>query len=129
MASRDHERESMPQYQRQLERLRFLTGSDDGTVPPGDLADVVRDSTNAVIAEAEAMSRATIRAGNHRESQADTFLWVRVARLAAAADHAVDAARAGDHSGLRSHLRHFESLTAAIWTVRDAVYDRNFAYH
>ena len=46
----------------------------------------VRDATNAVIAEVEAMSRTAIRASEQREPQAETFLWVRVARLGAAAE-------------------------------------------
>ena len=50
-----------------------------------------------------------------------TFLRVRLDRLAASADDAVAAARAGDSGELRRHLRRFDTLTAAIWTVQDAL--------
>ena len=39
------------------------------------------------------MTRAVIRDHRRQEPQAETFLWVRITRLAAAADRAVDAAR------------------------------------
>ena len=42
-------------------------------------------------------------------------------RLAAAADDAAAAARAGGAAELRRHLRRFDTLTAAIWTVQDAL--------
>jgi hypothetical protein len=113
----------MPEYRHHLRRLRFLAGSQDGTAFSRDVAAEIRNVTNAVIAEAEAMSRATLRDRNPREPQADTFLWVRVTRLAAAADRAVNAALSGDLGSLRAHLRNFETLTSAVWTVRDAVYD------
>lgn len=123
MMSRDYGGASMPEYRRHLRRLRFLAGSQDGTAFSRDVAAEIRNVTNAVIAEAEAMSRATLRDRNPREPQADTFLWVRVTRLAAAADRAVNAALSGDLGSLRAHLRNFETLTSAVWTVRDAVYD------
>jgi hypothetical protein len=81
----------------------------------------IRDATNAVIAEVEATSRAVLETSG-QELGAETFLWVRVTRLAMAADQAVNAARSGDISALDAHLRHFDALTSAIWTVQDAVY-------
>jgi len=68
------------------------------------------------------MSRAAIRASSQQEPQAETFLWVRVARLAAAADRAVDAARSRDVPGLRAHLDQFDTLTSALWVVQHATY-------
>jgi hypothetical protein len=38
------------------------------------------------------------------------------------ADDAIAAARAGDSGEMRRHLRRFDALTSAIWTVQDAVY-------
>lgn len=108
--------------QRELLRLRMLLLNQDRTVPSRRVADV-RDATNAVIAEAEAMSRTALAAGPH-EPEAETFLWVRMTRLASAGDQAVDAARSGDYAALGACLRHFETLTSAIWTVRDAVYGK-----
>jgi hypothetical protein len=106
--------------QRQLLRLRMLVLSQDGMTPARRAAEI-RDATNAVIAEVEATSRAVLGASGH-EPGAETFLWVRVTRLAMAADQAVNAARRGDMSALDAQLRHFDALTSAIWTVQDAVY-------
>lgn len=82
----------------------------------------IRDATNAVIAEVEAMSRAAVHASERQEPQAETFLWVRVARLVAAADRAVDAARSRDVPGVRANLYQFDTLTSALWTVQRATY-------
>ncbi len=68
------------------------------------------------------MSRAAIGASKRQEPQAETFLWVRVARLAAAADRAVDAARSRDVPGLRAYLDQFDTLTSALWVVQHATY-------
>jgi len=51
-----------------------------------------------------------------------TLLRVRLDRLAAAADNAIAAARAGDFGEMRQYLRRFDTLTSAIWTVQDAVF-------
>lgn len=107
----------------QLLRLRLLAGGRGGTALPQEFTGQVRDATNAIIAEVEAMSRAAIRASSQQEPQAETFLWVRVARLAAAADRAVDAARSRDVPGLRAHLDQFDTLTSALWVVQHATYD------
>ena len=106
----------------QLLRLRLLAGSRDGTALPRGFTVEVRDATNAIIAEVEAMSRTAIGASERQQPQAETFLWVRVARLAAAADRAVDAARRRDVPGLRAHLQQFDTLTSALWTVQHATY-------
>ena len=88
----------------------------------GQVTTEIRDATNAIIAEAEAMSFAALGDGGRREPEAGTFLWARLVRLAATADQAVNAARSGDISGLRAHLHRFDTLTSAIWTVQRAVY-------
>jgi hypothetical protein len=46
---------------------------------------------------------------------------VRLDRLAVAAEDAIAAARAGDPGEMRGHLRRFDALTSALWTVQDAV--------
>jgi hypothetical protein len=77
----------------------------------------VAQATSMVLAEAGAAARASgdqLRDG--------TFLRVRLDRLAATADDAIAAARAGDVGEMRGHLRRFDALTSAIWTVQDAVY-------
>jgi len=51
-----------------------------------------------------------------------TFLRVRLDRLAAAANDAITAARAGDSGEMVRHLHKFDVLTSAIWAVQDAVY-------
>lgn len=108
------------QCQRQLLRLRMLAQSRDVGTPARQAA-AIREATNAVISEVEAMSRAVLEADAHKPG-AETFLWVRVTRLAMAADNAVNAARSGDFPALNAHLRHFDTLLTAIWTVLDTVY-------
>jgi hypothetical protein len=105
-----------------LIRLRILARSPDDAVLSGEVTAEIRDATNAIIAEAEAMSRTAIRVAGVQAHQAETFLWVRVTRLAAVADRAVGAARSKDISRLRDHLRHFDTLTSAIWAVENAAY-------
>ena len=117
----DQMRNHRSRCQRQLSRLRMLTLGQDGVMLPGRVAMEIRDATNAIIAETEAMSRAVLKAGGE-EPGAETFLWARVTRLALAADQAVMAARNGDAHELRTHLHHFDTLTSAIWTVQHAVH-------
>jgi hypothetical protein len=105
-----------------LLRLRLLAGSQEGAVLHREFPLRIREATNAVIAEAEAMSRAALRSSGRQEPQAETFLLVRVTRLAAEADRAVDAARSRDVPGLRAHLHQFDSLTSAMWMVQQAAY-------
>jgi hypothetical protein len=124
MASHSQLDDYQSRCRQQLLRLRILAGSQDGTELPRELAVEVRNATNAVIAEAEAMSRSAIQAGEQREPQTETFLWVRIARLAAVADRAVDAARSRDVSGLRALLRQFDTLTSAIWAVQHAAFGK-----
>jgi len=103
-----------------LLRLHLLAGSQDDTALPREFTAKVRDATNAIIAEAEAMSRAVLQASERQDPQAETFLWARVARLAAAADRAVEAARSRDVPGLRANLHQFDTLTSALWAVQRA---------
>jgi hypothetical protein len=110
--------------QPQLLRLRLLTYSDAPATLPRQVSGEVREATNAVIAEAEAAGRAAL--GGAADSRAGpddgTFLWVRLARLAEAADEAVRAAHDTDLTGLSRCLNRFEALTTAMWTVQHAVY-------
>ena len=112
----------------ELLRLRMLGyGGADGPLPR-QVATEVREATNAVIAEAEAASRAALTAnanGNGNSTgqpAAETFLWVRLARLADAADKAVGAARTADARELGRHLDRFDTLATAMWAVQHAVY-------
>ena len=106
----------------QLSRLRTLALGQGGTLPSQQAAGEIREAANSVLAEVEAMAMSrTVLEGGRRDPGAETFLWVRVNRLAATADQAVDAARRGDAAGLLAHLRRFETLTSAMWTVRDAI--------
>ena len=122
----DQMRDYRARCQQQLSRLRLLTLGQDGIVPPRRVAPEIRDATNAIIADTEAMSRAVLKAGRE-EPSAETFLWVRVTRLAMAADQAVMAAYNGDIHGLRAHLHHFGTLTSALWTVQHAVHGQRSA--
>ncbi|HET7246087.1 MAG TPA: hypothetical protein VFJ07_14745 [Streptosporangiaceae bacterium] len=107
-----------------LARLHVLGSLQAGEpVPPG-LADDVSAVTSAILAEAGTALRATVAAvpGTRRTAVAE-FLAGRIAKLAAAAEQAVCAARDGDASSLRRCLRRFESLTSAVWTVHLAMPD------
>jgi hypothetical protein len=109
-------------FRQQLMKLRLVArGQDSSSLSQQATADI-RDTTNAIIAEAELMSRAALGAGDRREPQTETFWWVRITRLAAAADRAVEAARSRDMSGLRDHLDQFHTLTFAIWAVQHPIY-------
>jgi hypothetical protein len=107
-----------------LIKLRMLANGEAGTPPPRWVAVEVAQATEAVIAEAEAAGRAVLAAAeaSGRRTAAATFLRVRLDRLAAAANEAISAARAGNSGDLRRHLHRFDALTAAIWTVHGAVY-------
>ena len=78
-------------------------------------------ATNAIIAEARAASQAALADRNRRHPGGDSFLHVRLNRLARAAAEAVAAAREGDAARLRHYLRRFEAVTDAIWTAERAV--------
>jgi hypothetical protein len=104
--------------------LRMLAQGEAGTPLPRWVVVEVAQATGVVLAEAEAAGRAALSAvgasvGHPRD---ETFLRVRLERLAVAANAAITAARAGDSTEMRIHLRRFESLTSAIWTVQDAVF-------
>jgi hypothetical protein len=107
-----------------LLRLRMLVRSEAGTSEPPQIVTEIADATAAILAETEAADcAARAAAGVHRGSPvAGVFLRVRISRLAAAADDAVATARAEDFARMRHHLRRFEALTSATWTVQDAVY-------
>ncbi len=93
-----------------------------GEAEPVRVAAEVGRATGAIIAEARASGSSALSA--HGESQhpgAGMFLMVRMNRLVAAAEEAVAAARDGDNAGLSRHLRRFEALTSAIWTVQHAM--------
>jgi hypothetical protein len=117
----DQMRDHQSRCKTQLLKLRMLARCEADTVLWQQAAEI-RDATNAVIAEAEAMSRAVLGTYGRQGPEAGTFLLARVSRLAMAADQAIDAARGGDAPKLRAHLHRFETLVSAIWTVQDALY-------
>ena len=103
--------------------LRMLAQTEPGALLPRRVVVEIARVTGAVVAEAEAGGQAVLAARADEPDRGDgTFLRVRLDRLAAAAEDAVAAARAGDAADLRRHLRRFDTLTAAIWTVQDALY-------
>lgn len=104
--------------------LRMLAQGEAGVPLPRWVVVEVARATGTVLVEAEAAGRAVLAAagfgtGPRRD---ETFLRVRLDRLAAAASDAIAAARAGDPAEMLRHLRRFDALTSAIWTVQDAVY-------
>ncbi len=76
-------------------------------------------ATRAVLAEAETAARAvSVSAG---DPGAAVLVQVRLNRLAASAEDVISAAGSGDCAQMRCHLHRFDVLTAAIWTVQQAV--------
>jgi hypothetical protein len=112
----DHQARCQPY----LLNLRMLAR---GEREPTLAAAEVGRATAAIIAEAEAASRAALAAAGDRRRHpgAGTFLQVRLNRLTGTAEEAIAAARDGDAARLRSHLRMFETVTSAIWTVQHAM--------
>jgi hypothetical protein len=103
--------------------LQMLARGEAGTPPPRWVVVEIARATSAILAEAEAAGRAALTAGGGGDNRGgETFLRVRLDRLATAANDAIASARAGNSAELRRHLRRFDVLTSAIWTVHDAVY-------
>jgi hypothetical protein len=104
--------------------LRMLAEGEAGAPLPRWVVVEVAQATGTVLAEAEAAGRAALTAAGvgSDHPRDDTFLRVRLDRMAVAADDAIAAARVGDCGEMRRHLRRFDTLTKAIWAVQDAVY-------
>ncbi len=112
----DHQARCQPH----LLRLQMIAVT---VLTPTSVAEVIQ-ATEAILAEAEAAGHDARAAAGPRAGSpgAAAFLQVRLNRLAVAADDAIAAAAAGDSAQMRRHLRRFDGLTAAIWTVQHAVY-------
>ena len=114
-----------------LLRLRMIARDDPGLLLTQLTVAEVIQATEMVLAEAEAAGGDVQAAAGDVQAAAGVsgsgpgapaFLRVRLNRLAGAANDAIAAAGAGDSGQLRGHLRRFDVLTAAIWTVHQAVY-------
>ena len=104
--------------------LRMLAQGEEGMPLSRRVVVEVAQATGMVLAEAEAAGRLALAAAGAASGHPGdgTFLRVRLDRLAAAADDAIAAARAGESAEMRRCLRRFDALTSAIWTVQAAVY-------
>ena len=105
-----------------LARLWLLAREDAGApLPPGAVGEVGHAAT-AIVAEADAAGHAAVAAvAESGRSSTAVFLAARQARLAAAAADVVAAAEYGSAAALSRHLRRFEALTSALWTVQHAI--------
>ena len=83
-----------------LLRLQMVTR---GEGEPTLIAAEVGQATGPVVVEASAASRAALADGDSGHPGAETFLRVRLNRLARAAEEAIAAARDGDTAGLRGY--------------------------
>lgn len=101
-----------------LARLRLLARADAGAPLPPGAAGEVGQAAGAIVAEADAAVTAVADSG-HRS--AAVFLAARQARLAVAADDVIAAAADGSAAALSRHVRRFEALTSALWTVQHAI--------
>jgi D-serine deaminase-like pyridoxal phosphate-dependent protein len=122
MATADQIRDHQESCRPHLLRLRMLAWGEEEPAVTAAQAD---QATSAIIAEVEAAVEAALAAdvGGHRSPAARTFLQARLDRLTRAARELVTAARNEDTAELRRHLRRFEALTSASWTVQQAVFD------
>ncbi len=122
MSTADQIRDHQESCQPHLLRLRMLAWGEEDLALTAAQAD---QATGAIIAEIEAAIQAALAAdvGVHRSPAAGTLLQARLDRLARAAQELVTAARDEDVAGLRRHLRRFEALTSASWTVQQAVFN------
>jgi len=102
-----------------LSKLQMMTRYDaHDPLPPG-LADEVVEAASGVLAEAQAAGRVMVAALASSQRRAVTALLdARLERLAAAAGEMAAAAEDGDVATVRRHLRKFEVLTSALWTVQ-----------
>lgn len=104
--------------------LRMLAHGEALVPPPRWVLVQVARSTGIVLAEAAAAAQAVQNAASRGPNPRDEmFLRVRLRRLAASADDAIAAARAGNFAEMRGHLNRFDALTSAIWAVQHAVCD------
>jgi hypothetical protein len=109
-----------------LLRLRLMVRSETGTLP-ARVAVEVAEAVGAILAEAEAAGRSVSATTLDSRGGAGLFLRVRLNRLEVAGDDAITAARAGNLAEMRRHLRRFDALTSAIWTVHQAMYGQGVA--
>ncbi len=99
--------------------LQMLAQGEAGVPLPRWAVAEVTQATGAILAEAKAARRAALTAvrSGHRTPEDGTLLRVLLDGLAAAADDAIAAARAGNSAEMGRHLRRFDALTSAFWTV------------
>ena len=107
---------------RHLARLTTLIPGQEDMLPGTGIIEEVTDAATAILIEAQAAADSLV-AGTPagQRPRVTEFLTVRLARLEAAADQAVTAARREDTAALRCSLHRFRALTAALWTVHQAV--------
>ena len=122
MTAADRARDFYTRCVPHLARLQLLASDGAGAPLPPGVAGEAGHATSAIVAETDAAGQAAVAAAaeSGRRSAA-LFLAARQARLAAAADNVVAAARAGSAAALSRHLRRFEALTTALWTVQLAI--------
>jgi hypothetical protein len=121
MSTADQIHDHQERCRAHLLSLRMLAWGEEDPALAAAQAD---KATGAIIAEVDAAIRTALADdfGSRRRPAAGTFLRVRLDRLVAAAQELVTAARDEDYAGLRRHLRRFEALTSASWTVQEAVF-------
>lgn len=116
---RIHERQA--RCQQHLIRLLMLARADVGSVVPQQAAAEIHDATQAVLAEVTAAGDLAVLTDGGRRCYPEPFLGVRLARLEATADAAIQAALAGNTADLRCYVRRFDALVSAVWVVQHAL--------
>ena len=98
--------------------LQMLAQGEAGVpLPPWAAAEVAL-AAGAILTEAEAAGRAALASLGSGQNPVDgPFLRELLNHLTAAADDAIAAAQTGDPAAMSGHLRRFDALTSAIWTM------------
>ena len=109
----DHQARCLPH----LIGLQMLAQGEAGVPLPRWAAAEVARATGAVLAEAEAASRAVLTTVRSSQNPVDGPFLRALDQLAAAADDAIAAARAGNPAAMSRHLRRFDALSSAVWTM------------
>jgi hypothetical protein len=106
----DHQARCLPH----LISLQMLAQGEAGVpLPPWATTEVAR-AAGAILIEAETAGRTALTSQNPVDRP---FLRDLLDHLTAAADDAIAAARTGDSAGMSGHLRRFDALASAIWTM------------
>jgi hypothetical protein len=113
----DHQSRCQPH----LLRLQMIAHGNADVILTRQSVVEIAQATRAILTEAETAARGAWGVSRGGPGAA-ALLQARLNRLAVTVEDAIAAAGSGDFGQLRRHLDRFVALTAAIWTVQQAIY-------